>query len=58
LELQVNIFEWQFLGKNLLAMTIEGFVFFAFTLGLEFGVFVPMWQRFLNMMQVSSIGIL
>ncbi|XP_065332368.1 ATP-binding cassette sub-family A member 7-like isoform X3 [Cloeon dipterum] len=44
LELNKNVFEWEFLGKNLLAMIVEGFIFFAFTLAIEFGLLDPVWQ--------------
>ncbi|XP_059473610.1 ATP-binding cassette sub-family A member 7-like isoform X2 [Neocloeon triangulifer] len=44
LELRKNRFEWEFLGKNLFAMLIEGFIFFAITLAIEFGFFDPVWQ--------------
>lgn len=52
-ELKKNRFEWNFLGKNLLAMTIEGFLFFGLTLAIEFGLFDPFWQWILVKLNVG-----
>jgi hypothetical protein len=53
-ELRKNRFEWNFLGKNLLAMTIEGFLFFGLTLAIEFGLFDPLWQWILVKFNVGT----
>ncbi|KAG8212763.1 hypothetical protein J437_LFUL019720 [Ladona fulva] len=45
LDIQVNLFEWEFLGKNLFSMFIAGFVFFAFNLAVEYNVVSTVWDN-------------
>jgi ATP-binding cassette subfamily A (ABC1) protein 1 len=35
-----NPFNWDLVGKNMFCLGIQGVIFFAFTLGLEYGFFV------------------
>ncbi|XP_071439608.1 phospholipid-transporting ATPase ABCA1-like isoform X2 [Hetaerina americana] len=45
LEININLFEWDFLGKNLFSMFIAGFVFFALNLAVEYQVLMSCWNK-------------
>ncbi|XP_046387973.1 ATP-binding cassette sub-family A member 7-like isoform X2 [Ischnura elegans] len=46
LEINFNLFEWDFLGKNLFSMFIAGFVFFGLNLAVEYQVLLNVWNKF------------